>query len=82
MAYEKVLLENASEKTKRKLIEAANRLLPIFVEHALWRPKERAFIGDAMRSRDIERLKEDVEQGVKLAQSLGLDVSGVELPIS
>lgn len=81
MAYEKVLLENASKKTKQKLIEAANRLLPIFVEHALWRPKERAFIGDAMRSRDIERLKEDLETGVKLAESLGLDVSGVNLPI-
>ena len=81
MAYEKVLLENASKKTKQKLIDAANRLLPIFVEHALWRPKERAFIGDAMRSRDIERLKEDVETGVKLAESLGLDVSGVNLPI-
>jgi hypothetical protein len=80
MAYEKVLLQNAPKKTKQKLIEAANRLLPIFVQHALWRPKERAFIGDAMRSRDIERLQEDLEQGVKLAQSLGLDVSGVELP--
>jgi 1,2-phenylacetyl-CoA epoxidase catalytic subunit len=81
MAYEKVLLQNASKKTKQKLIEAANRLLPIFVQHALWRPKERAFIGDAMRSRDIERLQEDVEQGVKLAQSLGLDVSEVDLTI-
>ena len=57
MAYEKVLLQNASKKTNQKLVDAANRLLPIFVEHALWRPKERAFIGDAMRSRDIERLK-------------------------
>ena len=73
--------QNASKKTKQKLIDAANRLLPIFVEHALWRPKERAFIGDAMRSRDIARLKEDVETGVKLAESLGLDVSGVDLPI-
>jgi hypothetical protein len=81
MAYEKVLLQNAPTKTKQKLIEAANRLLPIFVQHALWRPKERAFIGDAMRSRDIERLQEDVEQGVKLAQSLGLDVGEVNLPV-
>jgi hypothetical protein len=80
MAYEKVLLQNADKKTKRKLVDAANRLLPIFVEHALWRPKERAFIGTAMRSRDIERLKEDIELGVKLAESLGLDVSDVELP--
>jgi 1,2-phenylacetyl-CoA epoxidase catalytic subunit len=81
MAYEKVLLQNADKKTKQKLVEAANRLLPTFVEHALWRPQERAFIGSAMRSRDVERLKEDIELGVKLAESLGLDVSDVELPI-
>ena len=81
MAYEKVLLRGAETKTKRALVEAANRLLPTFVQHALWRPKERAFIGSAMRSRDIEKLKEDIEIGVRLAQSLGLDVSYVELPI-
>ena len=81
MAYERVLLRNADTKTKRKLVDAANRLLPTFVQHALWRPKERAFIGAAMRSRDIENLKKDIEIGVRLAESLGLDVSDVELPI-
>src|SRR6266498_819907 len=80
MAYEKVLLQDASKKTKQRLVDAANRLLPTFVEHALWRPKERAFIGNTMRSRDIERLKEDIEIGVRLAESLGLDVSDVQLP--
>src|SRR5436853_6283225 len=80
MAYEKVLLRSADKKTKRKLVEAANRLLPTFVQHALWRPKERAFIGEMMRERDIEKLKEDIEIGVRLAQSLGLDVSDVQLP--
>src|ERR671935_817680 len=35
MAYERVLLQTASEKTKQKLVDAANRLLPVFVEHAL-----------------------------------------------
>ena len=81
MAYEKVLLQNASKQTKQKLVDAANRLLPTFVEHALWRPKERAFIGRAMHARDIERLKEDLEIGVRLAESLGLDVSEVQLPV-
>src|SRR5213080_480478 len=80
MAYEKVLLRGADKKTKRRLVEAANRLLPTFVKHALWRPKERAFIGRAMLSRDTERLKEDLEIGVRLAESLGLDVSEVQLP--
>src|SRR5213596_3196626 len=75
MAYEKVLLKNAPKKTKRTLVDSANRLLPEFAAHALWRPKERAWIGRAMESRDVERLKEDLEIGVRLAQSLGLDVS-------
>jgi 1,2-phenylacetyl-CoA epoxidase catalytic subunit len=81
MAYERVLLQNASKKTKQRLVDAANRLLPTFVQHAMWRPKERAFIGRAMQARDAERLKEDLEIGVRLAQSLGLDVSEVELPV-
>jgi hypothetical protein len=33
-----------------------------------------------MESRDAERLKEDLEIGVRLAESLGLDVSDVEMP--
>jgi 1,2-phenylacetyl-CoA epoxidase catalytic subunit len=80
MAYERVLLQDATKKTKRKLVDAANRLLPIFVKHALWRPKERAVIGRLMYERDVQRLHEDLEEGVKLAESLGLDVSDVQLP--
>jgi 1,2-phenylacetyl-CoA epoxidase catalytic subunit len=80
MAYERVLLENTGERTKRQLVDAANRLLPAFVGHALWRPRERAWIGAAMRDRDVQRLREDLETGVRLAESLGLDVSDVELP--
>src|SRR5438270_7427130 len=45
MAYERVLLQHASKKTKRTLVEAANRLLPLFAQHALWRPKAREMIG-------------------------------------
>jgi len=81
MAYERVLLQNASKKTKERLVEAANRLLPTFVQHALWRPKERAFIAGAMRSLDMQRLHEDIEEGVRLAQSLGLDVGEIQLPV-
>ena len=80
MAYERVLLQDATKKTKQKLVDAANRLLPIFVKHALWRPKERAVIGRLMYEQDVRRLREDLEEGVKLAESLGLDVSDVELP--
>src|SRR5881398_1013118 len=80
MAYERVLLQDADKKTNRRLVDAANRLLPEFAAHAMWRPQERAFIGRAMESRDAERLKEDLEIGVRLAESLGLDVGDVEMP--
>jgi 1,2-phenylacetyl-CoA epoxidase catalytic subunit len=80
MAYERVLLQGAGRKVQTKLVEAANRLLPVFAKHALWRPKAREFIGALMRETDIRMLKEDLEHGVRLANSLGVDVSGIELP--
>jgi 1,2-phenylacetyl-CoA epoxidase catalytic subunit len=80
MAYERVLLQGASKRTKDRLIRAANQLLPVFVEHELWRPRERAWIGSAMRTADVARLRREIENGVRMAQSLGLDVSDVNLP--
>jgi 1,2-phenylacetyl-CoA epoxidase catalytic subunit len=82
VAYERILLEGASKKTKDRLVKAANNLLPIFVDHALWRPKERAWIGNVMRETDIRRLQEDVRDGIRMASSLGLDVSDIELPFA
>ncbi|MBV8065162.1 MAG: ferritin-like domain-containing protein [Actinobacteria bacterium] len=80
MAYERVLLEGAGRRVQTRLIDAANRMLPLFAQHALWRPKAREFIGALMRETDIRMLKEDLEHGVRLAKSLGVDVSGIELP--
>jgi hypothetical protein len=81
VAYERVLLERADEKTKRRLVEGANKMLPVFVQHALWRPKAREVIGRLMRETDIRMLREDIENGVRLAQSFGLDVSKIDLTI-
>ena len=80
VAYERVLLRTATKKTKDKLVKAANDLLPVFVEHELWRPRERAWIGSAMRTADIARLRNELDHGVRLAQSLGVDVGEVQLP--
>jgi len=81
VAYERVLLQTATKKTKDKLVKAANRLLPVFIDHELWRPRERAWIGSAMRSADIARLKSEVDHGVRLARSLGIDVGDVVVPL-
>jgi hypothetical protein len=80
MAYERVLLAEAPKSVKDTLIAAANRMLPEFAAHALWRPKAREMIGHLMEARDRERLKTELNHGVRLAKSLGLDVSDVALP--
>jgi 1,2-phenylacetyl-CoA epoxidase catalytic subunit len=80
VAYERVLLEDASRKQKQQLVKVANQMMPIFVDHAMWRPKARAFIGSMMQKRDLDMLREDLEEGVRLASSLGIDVSEVQLP--
>jgi hypothetical protein len=80
MAYERVLLAQASKKTKGQLVKAANRLLPVFVEHEFWRPRERAWMGTAMRSADVARLRGELENGIRMAHSLGIDVSEIQIP--
>ena len=80
MAYERILLARAPKTIKAQLIDAANRMLPEFAAHALWRPKAREMIGQLMEARDRERLKMELDHGVRLAASLGLDVSEVALP--
>jgi hypothetical protein len=34
-----------------------------------------------MQTRDVQRLRQDLEEGIKLASSLGLDVGDFTLPV-
>ena len=75
-----MLLQDSSRKEQQQLIKVANEMLPIFVAHSMWRPKARASIAGLMRERDLQMLQHDLEQGVRLAASLGIDTSDLELP--
>ena len=75
-----IWLQDASPQKRRQLVKVANRMLPIFVDHSMWRPKARASIAGLMRERDIQMLQHDLQQGARLAASLGIDVSDLELP--
>src|SRR5437763_653152 len=70
----------SSSSRRQSSVDAANTMLPIFANHVLWRPKVREVIGTLMEARDRERLREELNHGVRLANSLGLDVSDVRLP--
>jgi hypothetical protein len=56
-------------------------MLPIFAQHVLWRPKERDFVSGSMRTRDLARVRREIEEGIKIAASLGLDVTDIEYTI-
>src|SRR3954453_15267660 len=73
MAYERVLLEHAGDRVKGSLVAAANKVLPVFGKHPLWRPKAPEFIGALMPHPGIRILREHLEQGIRLAKSLGID---------
>jgi hypothetical protein len=80
MAYERVLLVGATKKLQDSLIDAAGVMLPIFAQHVLWRPKAREMIGTLMEARDRERVRTEIQHGIRLAKSLGLDIDDVALP--
>jgi hypothetical protein len=80
VAYERLLLENAPRRTKQKLARGLNRILPVVIGHMLWRPPERAWIGSTMLNRDRVRARAEIEEGVRIAASLGVDVSEVHIP--
>ena len=79
MAYEKVLLRTASKETKQKMLKGASTMLPIFADHVLWRPKEEHSATSPVGL--VARVRREIEEGVRIAASLGLDVSEIEYTI-
>ena len=80
IAYERMLLQDADEARAAAAREdreqdAADLRRPLAVAAEGARVDRRA-----MRERDIEMLQDDLEQGIRLAGSLGIDVSDLELP--
>ena len=71
MAYERVLLEDAPTRRSKSHADRRRRTgcCRSSPQHALWRPKAREMIGHLMEARDRERLKTELNHGVRLAQS-------------
>jgi 1,2-phenylacetyl-CoA epoxidase catalytic subunit len=81
VAYERLLLDSAPRRTRQKLAAGLNHILPVLVDHLLWRPRERARVGSAMSTRDRVRARADIEHGIRIAASLGIDVSDIDIPL-
>ena len=81
MAYERVLLEGAGTRSAGRS-SSRQRTGCCRCSHSTRCGGRRRASSSArlMRETDMRMLKEDLEQGVRLARSLGIDVSGIELP--
>jgi 1,2-phenylacetyl-CoA epoxidase catalytic subunit len=74
VVYEQRLLERASARTKRSIERVSREIEGLYLQHLTWRPQERSWATSAMRSRDLEMIKNYMAQVQKLAWKVGLDI--------
>jgi hypothetical protein len=72
--YEQRLLARASSSTKRAIWRMSQETWPLYVQHLTWRPRERSWASNAMRSRDLAMIKSYMAQEQKLAMKVGLEI--------
>lgn len=74
VVYEKLLLERANGKTKRAIERAAREMWPLFMQHLLWRPRERAWATSTMRSRDLQLVESQRQEVIKIGRDFDMDI--------
>jgi hypothetical protein len=74
VCYERMLLEKATQKTKRDIEKIARMMWPLYVEHLMWRPRERAWASSILRSRDAEMVAQQKEDVIALAAQFGMEM--------
>jgi hypothetical protein len=80
VVYERLLLERATDKTKRSIERVSKEMWPLYVQHITWRPRERSWASAAMRSRDFAMVRQQREDIMKMAAGFGMDIE-FELPL-
>jgi 1,2-phenylacetyl-CoA epoxidase catalytic subunit len=74
VVYEQRLLARVSQRTKRAIWRMSQETWPLFVQHLMWRPNERSWASNAMRSRDLAMVKDYMAQEQRLAIKVGLEI--------
>jgi hypothetical protein len=74
VCYERLLLERATPKTKRAIERVSKEMWPLFVQHLMWRPRERAWASASLRSRDIELVKAQRNEVIKMGHDFDMEV--------
>jgi hypothetical protein len=74
VCYEKLLLTRATQKTKRMVEKVTVKMWPMFVEHLLWRPRERAWASAVMHARDQQLVESHRLEVLKMGSDVGIDL--------
>jgi hypothetical protein len=74
VSYERILLGRATKKTRRDIARVSKMMWPLFIEHLMWRPRERAWATELMHDRDVEMLRGHRMEVLRLAADFNVDL--------
>ena len=74
LCYERMLLENTTQKVKRDIEKISAMMWPLYVEHLMWRPRERAWASSILRSRDAQMVAQQQDDVTAMAAQFGIDL--------
>ncbi len=74
VCYEKLLLDRSTAKTRRSIERLTKEMWPMFVEHLLWRPRERAWATASMHTRDVQLVNAHREEVLEMGREFGMDL--------
>ena len=73
MCYEKLLLSRTTSRIKRRIEKLSEQMWPVYVQHVLWRPRERAIASSLMQDYDTKMILGHKASVMKMAAAFDLD---------
>ena len=74
VCYERLLLARATPRVKRQIAKVSAKMWPLYIQHILWRPRERAMIGPLMEEHDAQMIREHKAAVMKLGADFKIDL--------
>ena len=74
VCYEHLLLDRATPRMKRSIERATAEMWPLYAEHIMWRPRERAWASTIMRGRDVQLIQSQRNEIIKMGAVFGLEL--------
>lgn len=74
VCYERQLLASATPKQKHAVERVSRMMWPLYVEHLMWRPRERAWASAVLRGRDAALVASQRDELQRMGAEYGMDL--------